>query len=79
MQVRSQGPEDPLEKEIATHSSILQSSRLKNPHGQRSLVGHNPYGFKELDMTERLSIHTAQADLTFLLCKTRAELNDFPV
>ena len=26
-------------------------------HGQRSLVGYNPQGFKELDMTERLT-HT---------------------
>ena len=41
-QVRSQGREDPLEKDIATHSSILQSSRLENPHGQRSLVGNSP-------------------------------------
>ena len=24
-------------------------------HGQRSLVGHNPWGHKELDMTERLT------------------------
>ena len=27
-------------------------------HGQRNLVGHNPWGRKELDMTERLSMHT---------------------
>ena len=31
---------------------------LENPHGQRSLVGHNPWGRKESDMTEQLS--TAQ-------------------
>ena len=29
-----------------------QYSCLENPHGQRSLVGHNPYSLKELDMTE---------------------------
>ena len=32
--VQSLGQEDPLEKEMATHSSCLE-----NPHGQRSLVG----------------------------------------
>ena len=37
------------------HSNPLQSSYLENPHGQRSLVGHNPWGCKELDTAERLS------------------------
>ena len=27
-------------------------------HGQRSLVGHSPWGHKESDMTEGLSPHT---------------------
>ena len=40
-QVQSLGQEDPLEKGMATHSSIL----AREPHGQRSLagrrVGHN--------------------------------------
>ena len=35
MQVQSLGREDPLEKEMATDSSILENS-----HGQRSLVGY---------------------------------------
>ena len=35
------GQEDSLEKELATHSSILV---WKNPHGQRSLVGYSPRG-----------------------------------
>ena len=35
--VRSLGQEDPLEKEMATHSSIL----AWEIHGQRSLVGYN--------------------------------------
>ena len=30
----------------------LQYSCLENPHGQRSLAGHSPWGHKELDMTE---------------------------
>ena len=47
-QVRSLGWEDPLEKEMATHSSILPGKS----HGQRTLVGYNPC--KESDTTERL-------------------------
>ena len=35
-QVQSLGGEDPLEKEMATHSSIL----AWKTHGQRSLIGH---------------------------------------
>jgi len=34
---------DSLEKEMATHSSILGKS-----HGQRSLAGHNPWGCKRV-------------------------------
>ena len=42
--------EDPLEKGMATHSSIL-AWRIR---GQRSLVGYSPRGRKESDTTERL-------------------------
>ena len=45
-QVRSLGWEDPLEKEMATHSLPGKS------HGQRSLVGYSPWGCKESDTTE---------------------------
>ena len=48
--VRFLGWEDPLEKEIATHSSTLPGKS----HEQRSLVGYSPQGHKESDMTERL-------------------------
>ena len=48
--VRPLGREDPLKKEIATHSSILAGKS----HGQRSLVGYSPWGCKELDTTEWL-------------------------
>ena len=51
MWVRSLDPEDPLEKEMATHSIILAGKS----HGQRSLVGYSPWGHKELDTTEILS------------------------
>ena len=33
---------------MATHSSILS----KESHGQGSLVGHSPWGHKELDVTK---------------------------
>ena len=41
------GQEDPLEKQIATHSSIL-AWRV----GQRSLGGYSPWGHKEWDTIE---------------------------
>ena len=46
--VQSLGSEDPLEKEMAIHSSTMPGKS----HGQRSLVGYSPWGHKELDMTE---------------------------
>ena len=47
MMVRLLGGEDPLEKEVATHSSILSGKS----QGQRSLAGYSPWGRKESDMT----------------------------
>ena len=44
--------EDPLEKEMATHSSTIGKS-----HGWRSLVGYSPRGLKESDTTEWLHFH----------------------
>ena len=52
-QVWSLGQEDPLEMEMATHSSILAGKS----HGQRSLVGYSPWGHKESDTTEHLDTH----------------------
>ena len=49
--VQSLGWEDPLEKVMASHSSILAGEF----HGQRSLAGYSPQGRKESDMTEQLS------------------------
>ena len=37
------------------HSNPLQYSCLKNPYGQKGLVGYSSWGCKELDMTEQLS------------------------
>ena len=46
--VCSLGWEDPLEKGMATHSSILAWKF----HEQRSLTGDSSSGHRELDMTE---------------------------
>ena len=60
-QVRSLGQEDSLEKEMATHSSILHSFTTVflpgESHGWRSLGGYSPPGRKESDTTDRLHLH----------------------
>ena len=53
IQVQYLSQEDILEKEMATHSSILPGKS----HGWRSLVGYSPWGGKESDMTEQLHFH----------------------
>ena len=50
--VRSLGWEDPLEKEMATTTVFLPGKS----HGQKSVVGCSPWGRKESDMTERLTL-----------------------
>ena len=52
-QVQSLGREDPLEKEVETHSSTLV---WKIPWTEK-LVGYSPWGRKELDRTEQLHFH----------------------
>ena len=37
------------------HGKPLQYSCLENPHGQRSLAGHSPWGGRESAVTEQLS------------------------
>ena len=44
--------EDPLEKGIACTQAFLPGE----PHGQRSLADYSPWGHKESDTTERLSL-----------------------
>ena len=59
--VRSLGWEDPLEQELAIHSSTLawripwreESGRLQ------SMVGYSPWGREESDTTERFHFHFA--------------------
>ena len=50
--VRSLGRKDPLEEGMATHSSIL----AWKSHGQSSQAGYSPWGHKELDTTEQLTL-----------------------
>ena len=50
--VQSLGWEDSLEKEKATHSSIV----VGKFHGQRNLAVNTPWSCKELDMTEKLTL-----------------------
>ena len=52
-QVQSLGQEDPLQKGMATHSSIL----LGKSHRQRSLVGYNPWDCEESERTEHTHTH----------------------
>ena len=53
-QVQSIGWEDLLEKEMATHSTVL----AWKIHGRRSLVHYSgPWGRRESDKTERLHFH----------------------
>ena len=54
--VQSLGREGLLEKEVATHSSILAGKS----HGWRSLVGYSPWGRKESDTTKRLPFYFPQ-------------------
>ena len=49
--VQSLGQEDPLEKGMAAHLSIL----AWKSHGQSSLVGPNPRGCEESDTAEQLT------------------------
>ena len=50
--IQSLGWEDPLKKEMASHTSILTWGN----HGERSLLGYSPWGGKESDMTEQLTL-----------------------
>ena len=66
---QSLGREDPLEKEMAIHSSILAGEF----HGQRNLVGYSPWDHKESDTSEQFhftSLHFM--DLTFKVLKDDA-------
>jgi len=48
MWVQDPGWEDPLEKEMTTHFSMLAGKS----HGQSSLASYTPWGCKESDTTQ---------------------------
>ena len=52
-QLQSLDQEDPLEKSIATHSSIL----ARRIPWTEEPVGYSPWGHKESDTTEQLTLH----------------------
>ena len=52
--VRTLGQEDPLEKEMATHSSILA---WRIPRTEKPSRLYTPWDHKEVDTTEQLCIH----------------------
>ena len=54
--VQSLDQEDPMEEEMVTHSNILALEIPKTE--ERSLMGYSPWGCKELDTSEQLSLHT---------------------
>ena len=51
--VQSLGWEDPLEKEMATHSIFLPGKS----HGQKNLAGYSPWVRKESYMTQHEDTH----------------------
>ena len=54
--IQSLGQEDPLEQEMATHSSSLtwRISRTEEP------AGYSPWSLKESDMTEQTCTHVLE-------------------
>ena len=62
-QVQSLGWDDPLKKEMATHSSILP----EKSYGQRGLVGYSPWGHKRVG-------HDLVTEQQQSICKTLKSL-----
>ena len=64
--VQSLSQEDPLEKGMAIHSSILPGKS----QGQKSLAGYSLWDCKESDMIEQLTLHTKASVTTWpkILC-----------
>ena len=63
--VQSLGQEDPLEKEMATHSSIL-AWRIPMDRGARWATV-SPWGHKESDTTEQLTLSLSHIKVTEVL------------
>ena len=58
MMVQSLGQEDALEEKMATYSSLLAGKS----HGKGCLAGYSPWGHKELNTTEWMSMHICRID-----------------
>ena len=52
-QVQALGWKDPLDKGVATHSSIL---------AERGITGYSPQDHRESDVTEQLSMQAHEAE-----------------
>ena len=78
--VRSLGREDPLEKEMANHSSTLawKIQGTEEPQTPSRLVGYSPWGRKELDMTDRLHSLTEGACWPLLGRRNKDEYSQGP-
>ena len=63
---------DPLEKEMAMHSSILPGKL----HGQRSLAGYSPWGCKELDAIKQLTVNKQGCQTHFVNVKIKFNFTD---
>ena len=69
IQVQSLGQEDTLEKETATHSSLL--GRLPGKSIDRGVWQATVHGVtKELDTTEGLNSNNGNVIIIFCLCQT---------
>ena len=65
--------EDPLEEEMATHSSVSLPEKF---HGQRILTGSNPKGCKELDTTEHIvTLNEHCINVNVILTSSVAEMD----
>ena len=67
MQVQSLDQEDPLEQQMATHSSVVF---WKIPWTEEPGGLHSPWGHKELDTTEHAQTE-AQTDRALILLGNR--------
>ena len=72
-QVPSLGREDPLEREMATHSVFLPGEF----YGQRSLTGYRPWDRKELYITEGLTHATETLVICCLMILTATPQKSF--
>ena len=64
-QVRSLGQEDPLEQGMAKPTPVFLPGEF---HGQRSLTGYSPWGSKELNTTERLTLSLTLVIIHMMFC-----------